>query len=60
MVWAPNRAEAIRRMNSALCETAITGIATNIDELLHVISSREFVDGNYDTAFYSEYIKGIK
>ncbi|MEA4831134.1 MAG: biotin carboxylase N-terminal domain-containing protein [Oscillospiraceae bacterium] len=60
VVWAPNRAEAIRRMNSALCETAITGIATNIDELLHVISSREFVDGNYDTAFYSEYIKGIK
>jgi acetyl-CoA carboxylase biotin carboxylase subunit len=49
IVWAGNRAEAIRRMKRALYEYKITGIKTSINFLGKIMDIPEFIDGNYDT-----------
>ncbi len=49
IVSAPTREDAIRKLEAALCETAIEGIETNIDEQLEIIRSREFRSGEFHT-----------
>ena len=49
--WAPTPEEAIRRMNRALREFRIRGIATNLEFLENLIRHPTFLDGTYTTRF---------
>ena len=46
-----DREEAVRKMESALCELVISGVATNIEQQLEIIRSPQFQSGLYDTAW---------
>jgi 3-methylcrotonyl-CoA carboxylase alpha subunit len=46
-----DRAEALARLEAALAETAVTGIATNRAFLMSVVSHPEFAAGGVDTDF---------
>ncbi len=49
--WAPEPNEAIRRMDRALREFRIRGIATNLAFLENLINREEFRNGSYSTRF---------
>jgi len=49
--WAPNAAEAIRRMDRALREFRVRGLATNLHFLENVINHPQFVAGTCSTRF---------
>lgn len=51
IVHAPTRAEAIRKMKSALNSTIIVGVKTNIPLHLRILDHPSFVSGNYDIHF---------
>lgn len=51
IVYAKTREEALRKMKASLCELVIDGIATNIEEQLHIIEDERFVSGTYDLTF---------
>jgi 3-methylcrotonyl-CoA carboxylase alpha subunit len=51
IVWGDDRAEAARRMQSALAETAILGVATNLAFLERVVSHPAYLAGDTDTGF---------
>lgn len=51
IVYSSTREDAIRKMESALCEIVIKGIDTNIDDQLNIIRSKNFKNGDYDTGF---------
>ena len=48
---APSRTEAITKMRAALEMTTIVGIKTNIPLQLDILSSSDFVKGNYNIQF---------
>ena len=52
--WAPTPAEAIARMNRALREFRIRGVATNLTFLENVIGHPQFRDASYTTRFIDE------
>lgn len=49
IVYAPTREEAIRKMRAALGELVIGGVINNADLQLQILSTREFLKGNYHT-----------
>lgn len=49
--WAPTAYEAIRRMDRALREFRIRGVATNLAFLENIISHPKFLDNSYTTRF---------
>jgi acetyl-CoA carboxylase biotin carboxylase subunit len=49
IVWAEDRATAIRRCKRALEECQVDGVETNIEFLLWALDEPAFVDGSYDT-----------
>lgn len=51
IVWAENRQEAIRKMQSALGETVIEGIDTNIDYQYEILNHPDYLSGNVDVGF---------
>lgn len=51
LVHAPTRKAAIRKMRTALEETLIMGVETNLDFQYQVLRNPVFVDGNADTSF---------
>ncbi len=51
IVRAENRQEAIRKMKTALDETVIEGIPTNIGFLKAVMNDRAYEDGKVDTGY---------
>lgn len=51
IVCAGTREEAVRKMKTALCETVIEGVRTNIEEQLEIISSEAFEGAEYDLRF---------
>ena len=55
IVWAENRQEAIRKMQSALGETVIEGIDTNIDYQYEIINNSDFISGNFDVDFIDQF-----
>ena len=57
IVHADCRQEAIRKMLTAMQETAIEGVNTNIDFLKRVLSDKDFYDGNIDTAFIERFLE---
>ncbi|MCR4282475.1 MAG: pyruvate carboxylase [Bauldia sp.] len=52
--WAPTAEEATRRMNRALREFRIRGVATNLAFLENVINHPKFRDASYTTRFIDE------
>ena len=54
IVYAKTREEAIRKMNSALCELVIEGVPNNLDEQLEIISDPAFLAGDYHTDFMAK------
>ncbi len=57
IVHAQTRAEAIRKMNAALCETVIDGIDNNRELQIELISESAFRDGTYTTDFVNRYLE---
>ena len=51
IVWAKNRNEAIRKMQSALGEVIIEGIETNVDYQYEILNHPDFLTGNIDVEF---------
>jgi acetyl-CoA carboxylase, biotin carboxylase subunit len=51
IVWAPDRAQAIARMQSALSETVIEGSPTNISFLQAILSDSRYQKNEVSTAF---------
>ena len=51
LVHAPTRIEAIRKMRTALEETLIMGIQTNLDFQYQILRNPIFVEGKADTSF---------
>jgi acetyl/propionyl-CoA carboxylase alpha subunit len=47
--WAPDRPQCIARMQAALQQFEIAGVAHNIKHLQHVLASAAFQSGRYDT-----------
>jgi acetyl-CoA carboxylase biotin carboxylase subunit len=56
IVWAPDRATAIRRMKRALRECAITGIPTTIEFHRKILDVPEFLAGDVYTNFIEEHL----
>ncbi len=54
VVCASTREEAVRKMKAALCELVINGIETNIEEQLKIVSSPQFLSGDYDLRLIEE------
>ena len=51
VVHAPDRASAIRRLDSALSSFVVLGVRTNIDFLRNSLSHASFIGGSIDTDF---------
>lgn len=51
IVHGKDRAEAIAKMNWALAEFIVDGVATNVDFQLKLIRRPEFIAGDYDNGF---------
>jgi 3-methylcrotonyl-CoA carboxylase alpha subunit len=51
IVWGDDRAEAARRMQSALAGTALLGVKTNLAFLERVVRHEAFLEGDTDTGF---------
>jgi Biotin carboxylase len=56
IVWAPDRAQAIARMERCLRETEITGVPTNISLQQAINADEEYRKGNISTSFVPERI----
>ncbi|TGG86666.1 MAG: acetyl-CoA carboxylase biotin carboxylase subunit [Aphanocapsa feldmannii 277cV] len=54
IVWGRDRDQAIRRMERALGECAVTGVPTTIDFHLEVLRRPEFLDGRLHTKFVEQ------
>lgn len=52
--WAPTPDETRKRMDRALREFRIRGVATNLTFLENVIGHESFIDGSYTTRFVDE------
>ena len=61
IVWAKNRTEAIRKMQSALGEVIIEGIDTNVDYQFEIMNDPDYQKGIFDIGFLeSHQIGGVK
>ena len=54
IVWGKDRNTAIKRMNRALNECAITGIPTTINFHLSLLNKRKFMEGKIHTKYVEE------
>jgi acetyl/propionyl-CoA carboxylase alpha subunit len=50
-VWAPTREVALARLQRALSEYSVLGVATNLDFLANLLAHPDVVAGHYDTNF---------
>lgn len=57
IVHAPDRDAAIRKMRSALDETVVLGIQTNLDFQYHILCNPIFCAGKADTGFIEDVMK---
>jgi acetyl-CoA carboxylase biotin carboxylase subunit len=55
VVLAPERAEAIRKMQTALEMTTVVGIKTNLPLNLAILSDTDFAAGRYNTQFMERF-----
>ncbi|MGW1897826.1 acetyl/propionyl/methylcrotonyl-CoA carboxylase subunit alpha [Streptomyces hirsutus] len=56
---APTRAEAVRKLASALERAAIHGPVTNRDLLVRSLRHPEFAEGRMDTGFYARHLPAL-
>ena len=56
ITWGQDRAEAIRKMDRALRETVVLGVATNIGYLRDILAVPAFVAGRTNTNFLNEHM----
>ncbi|MGB4703824.1 MAG: acetyl-CoA carboxylase biotin carboxylase subunit [Candidatus Saccharicenans sp.] len=56
IAYAPSRQLAIAKMKAALETTTIVGVKTNTPLLLQILSSDDFVKGNYNTQFLERFL----
>ena len=54
IVWGKDRNTAIKRMNRALNECAVTGIPTTINFHLSLLNKRKFIEGKIHTKYVEE------
>ncbi len=54
ITWGQNRAEAIRKMDRALRDTVVLGVATNVGYLRDILAAPAFVAGDTSTNFLAE------
>ncbi|KHJ82456.1 hypothetical protein OESDEN_17850, partial [Oesophagostomum dentatum] len=59
VVWAPDRAAAAAKLDTALAQTRISGLPTNIDFVRTVLKHPEFVKGNVYTDFIPDHQKEL-
>lgn len=59
ITYGATRADAIRRMMNALHNTVILGTTTNLDFLLALLGSPEFVNANVDTGFVDRQLQAL-
>ncbi|MEC3976126.1 acetyl/propionyl/methylcrotonyl-CoA carboxylase subunit alpha [Amycolatopsis sp. H20-H5] len=55
IAWAPDRAEAARRLAKALAGSKIHGVVTNRDLLVTILRHDAFLAGETDTAFFDRH-----
>ncbi len=55
IVWGGDRAEAARKMQHALSNSAIIGVKTNLNFLATLVEHPAFLSGHTDTAFIAKY-----
>jgi Acetyl/propionyl-CoA carboxylase, alpha subunit len=49
IAWAPDRGQALQRLERALEETVLLGVRTNIEYLAHLVADDEVREGRLDT-----------
>lgn len=59
IVWAKNRGEAVRKMQSALGEVIIEGIETNVDYQYEILNQPDYLSGNFNIEFIAEHEKEL-
>lgn len=57
IVHGTNRQEAIRKMRTALKETEIEGVFTNLNFLKDIMDDEEYINGNVDTSFINTFLE---
>ncbi len=60
IVWGSNRSEAIQRMQRALREYAIGGVATTIPFCNFVMKHKNFIHGDFDISFVEKHYKNME
>lgn len=60
IVYSKTRGEAIRKMQSALCELVIEGITHNRELQRKILKDKRFLSGKYDTGFMNEILEQMK
>ena len=56
VTWGPDRNAAVRRLERALSEYAISGIQTNIAFFREILNDPEFLAGNLSTEFIADFL----
>ena len=59
IVWAPTREEALKRLNSLLCEVDVSGLVTNQHYLTQIINHPDFIANQIDTNFIATHHKSL-
>lgn len=59
IVHGKNRKDAIKRLLSALDETSIKGVCTNISLLKRILNDKTFINGEYDTSYLPKFLDRI-
>ena len=57
IVQANNRVEAIKKMNTALDETIVEGVPTNVEFLKRILMNADFCAGKIDTGFVGKFVE---
>lgn len=48
IIYAKNREESVRKIKAALCELLIEGVPNNLEQLINIVDSEEFMKGRYN------------
>jgi len=58
IVRANTRAEAVAKLQCALYEFEVSGVATNIPFLRRLVASSGFISGDFNTAYVPKFLSG--
>lgn len=59
IVWGSTRDEALKRLNSLLCEIDVSGLVTNQNFLTNIINHPDFIANDIDTNFITSHHKSL-